>query len=91
MTDETPSMPDLPCIEFVELVTDYLEGALVSSHRALVESHLEVCSGCRTVLAQWREIIAINGRLGEEEVDDVDPVVRQELIAAFCHAYPPVP
>ena len=91
MTDETPSMPDLQCIDFVELVTDYLEGALASSHRALVESHLEVCPGCRTVLAQWREIIVINGRLGQEEVDDVDPAVRQELIAAFCRAYPPVP
>ena len=89
MADETPSLPDLPCIEFVELVTDYLEGALTPTRRALVESHLEICSGCRTVLAQWREVIVINGRLDEHDVDDVDPAVRQELVAVFCRAYPP--
>jgi anti-sigma factor RsiW len=91
MADDGLALPDLPCIEFVELVTDYLEGALSPSRRALVDHHLEICPGCTTVLAQWREVIALTGRLEEHEVDEIDPVVRQELVAAFCRTYPTSP
>jgi predicted anti-sigma-YlaC factor YlaD len=91
MTPGEPMAPDLPCIEFVDLVTDYLEGALEPRGRALVDDHLAGCTGCRTVLDQWREVITLTGRLAVDEVDGVDPVVRQELVAAFTRAYPPSP
>jgi anti-sigma factor RsiW len=86
--DPTSLVPDLPCIEFVELVTDFLEGALAPSRHEQVEGHLEICSGCRTVLAQWHEIIVLNGHLDEHDVDILDPVVRDALVAAFCRTYP---
>ena len=88
MSEITPIDRDLPCVEFVELVTDYLDGALDPDHRHLVDGHLEICSGCRTVLAQWREVIELTGRLDAHDVDEVDPVVREALVAAFCRAHP---
>ena len=42
----------LACAEIVELVTDYLEGALPPDARARVEEHLAGCDGCTEYLAQ---------------------------------------
>jgi anti-sigma factor RsiW len=81
MTD--PELPDLPCNQFVELVTDYLDGTLDAQLRARVDAHLEICPGCGRVLAQWREIIHLTGRLAETDVDEAAPDVRATLMAAF--------
>jgi anti-sigma factor RsiW len=87
MTDPTDfdpqPVPDLPCNVFVELVTDYLEGALDDADRAWVDAHLAICVGCQTVLAQWRTTIALTGRLREEQVDEVDPETRRALLETF--------
>jgi len=80
--------PDLPCNLFVELVTDYLEGALPLDQRALVDAHLTICVGCATVLDQWRTVISLAGRIAEDEVDRVDPVVRRSLVVAFSRLRP---
>ena len=45
---------DIACIELVELLTDYLEGALPADEVAAVDAHLETCSACRTYLARYR-------------------------------------
>jgi anti-sigma factor RsiW len=74
---------DLPCAEFVELVTAYLDGALPSPVVGRIEAHLALCDGCRTALAQWRTVIAAAGRLRESDVDTVDPVARERLMATF--------
>jgi anti-sigma factor RsiW len=39
---------DLRCRELVELVTDYLEGALAPAERARFEAHVADCPGCET-------------------------------------------
>jgi predicted anti-sigma-YlaC factor YlaD len=52
--DAMRTADDLACKEFVELVTEYLEGALAADVRARFEAHLEVCSGCRLYLGQMR-------------------------------------
>ena len=80
--------PDLPCNVFVELVTDYLDDALSLDQRALVEAHLAICVGCATVLDQWRTVIALTGRLADDELDRVDPVVRRSLLDAFSRLHP---
>lgn len=41
---------DLTCQELVELVTEYLEGALPPGKRVRFEQHLAVCLGCTTYL-----------------------------------------
>jgi anti-sigma factor RsiW len=84
MTDhDRPELPDLPCNEFVELVTDYLDGTLDAELVARIDQHLEICAGCRSVLAQWREIVRLAGRLAETDVEEVDAGVRTRLMAAF--------
>jgi anti-sigma factor RsiW len=58
---------DLPCRELVELVTDYLEGALAPAERARFEAHVAGCAGCETYLEQLRTTIAIARATGELE------------------------
>jgi anti-sigma factor (TIGR02949 family) len=45
---------EVACREFVELVTDYLEGALPEEVSAALEAHLAVCDGCTLYLGQMR-------------------------------------
>jgi anti-sigma factor RsiW len=71
---------DLTCQELVELVTDYLEGALAPAERTRFESHLAGCQGCRAYLAQARRTIDLSGRLEEE---DVPEETRERLLRAF--------
>jgi anti-sigma factor RsiW len=71
---------ELDCRELVELVTDYLEGALPPEERLRFELHLEVCEGCREYLRQLRATLRTAGRLTEGSL----PVgVRSRLLAAF--------
>jgi anti-sigma factor RsiW len=86
MSDRS-DLPDLPCNQFVELVTDYLDGTLDAELRARVDAHLEICSGCRSVLAQWREVIRLSGRLAETDIDEAAPDVRANLMSAFRHRH----
>ena len=71
---------DLSCRELVELVTDYLEGALDRRTRRRFEHHISGCPHCTEYLEQIRETIRLTGRLSEEELD---PRARDELLAAF--------
>ena len=71
---------DLTCAEVVELVTDYLEGALAAPERARFERHLAGCEGCTSYLDQMRHTIATTGRLG---ADDLPARLREDLLDAF--------
>ena len=47
----------LVCREFVELVTDYLEGALPDAERVRFEAHLAECDGCAGYLEDMRRLV----------------------------------
>ena len=47
----------LVCREFVELVTDYLDGALPDAERIRFEAHLAECDGCAGYLEDTRRLI----------------------------------
>ncbi len=64
----------------VQLVTAYLEDGLSPRDRRRFERHLRGCDGCTTYLEQMRETIRLAGGLRE---DDLQPRVRDELLAAF--------
>jgi anti-sigma factor RsiW len=49
---------EVTCQQFVELVTDYLEGALPPRSQTLVEEHLVMCDWCETYLDQIQATIA---------------------------------
>ncbi len=74
------SAEDLTCAELVELVSDYIEGALALDDRVRFEEHLTICSGCANYLDQMRTTIALSGRL---RVDALAPGVRADLVDAF--------
>jgi predicted anti-sigma-YlaC factor YlaD len=71
---------DLTCAELVELMTDYIEGALRPEMQACVEEHLSICEGCFKYLDQMRATIALTGRL---RIDDLSPELQVELVDAF--------
>jgi anti-sigma factor RsiW len=70
----------MPCREFVELVTEYLEGGLSARDRARFEAHIADCEYCETYLDQIRQTIEVLGRLPEESLSGT---VRDTLLAAF--------
>ena len=68
------------CRELVELVTDYLEGALDRETRTRFDEHLALCPGCETYLEQMAETAA---RLGEIPVETLSVATQAVLLEAF--------
>lgn len=77
MTDQ---IEQLSCQELVELVTDYLEGALPDEERVRLERHLETCDGCRDYVEQMRTTISLTG---EARPAALTPEVEEALLASF--------
>ena len=71
---------ELACIELVEVITDYLEGAMPARKRQLLEQHLTACDGCTAYVEQMRRTIETTGRLRAE---DVPPELEERLLVAF--------
>ena len=71
-----PHPANVPCQQVVEMVTDYLEGALSSTDHRRLEHHLAGCAHCTEYLAQIRETIRLAGRITPE---DLTPQMRTEL------------
>lgn len=74
------SRAELTCKEVVEIVTDYLEGALSTEERARFERHLAGCDGCGNYLQQMRETIRLTGMLTQEQIPSAQ---RERLREAF--------
>jgi anti-sigma factor RsiW len=71
------------CREFVEDVTDYLEGVLPDDVVARLEAHLANCPHCREYLHEMRRTIATTGALGADDVDAMPADLRERLLDAF--------
>lgn len=84
MTDEQyGAEPGQRCVDFVEMITAYLDRTLADDVRARVDEHLEQCAGCRAALTQWRTVAGLAGQLTAADVADIDPYVRDRLMATF--------
>ena len=70
----------IACRDLVELVTDYLEGALSPEQHARFENHIAGCDGCTAYLEQMRETIRLTGTLREQQIS---PEARAALLRAF--------
>lgn len=71
---------ELVCQQVVELVTDYLEGALSRSQRRRFEAHLRGCEHCSEYLDQMRATIRLTGRL---QAEDLSPEMQEEFAAIY--------
>lgn len=71
---------EMTCQEFVELVTDLIEGQLAEAARVEAELHVGECDGCATYLEQIRLTIAGLRALAESE--DF-PQTREQALVAF--------
>lgn len=70
------------CIELVELVTDYFEGALSEGDRRRFDEHLAACGPCTRYVEQLRIMIELTGRLDERDLGR-EPGLRDALLEAF--------
>jgi anti-sigma factor RsiW len=71
---------EIVCRELVELVTDYLEGALDEATRARVEAHLAICEHCTEYVEQMR---ITTRALRVTRTAELQPGRRDELLAMF--------
>jgi predicted anti-sigma-YlaC factor YlaD len=71
----------LACMEFVELVTDYLDDSLDHALSARIKDHLRLCEGCRNYLDVMQSTVATIGRI--RRTSEPSPRVRVALIATF--------
>ena len=71
---------ELVCQQAVELVTDYLEGALSRADRRRFEAHLAACPHCTEYLAQMRATIELTGGL---TADDLTPQMQDDFITLY--------
>ncbi|MGH3714224.1 MAG: anti-sigma factor family protein [Micromonosporaceae bacterium] len=80
---DKPEPTDQRCVDVVELLTAYLDGALTDDVKRQVDAHLEGCPGCRAALDQWRTVAGLAGKLSPEEIASLDPYVRDRLLATL--------
>jgi anti-sigma factor RsiW len=71
---------EIVCQQAVELVTDYLEGALSRADRRRFEAHLAGCPHCTEYLAQMRATIELTGGI---TADDLTEPMQDEFIELY--------
>ncbi len=72
--------PEIICQQWVEMVTDYLEGVLPDELQAAADRHLADCPHCREYLEQMRRTIEVSGHLREDDVPD-------DVVGALAQAF----
>jgi anti-sigma factor RsiW len=71
----------MTCREFVELVTEYLEGRLEQAEAERFKAHLDLCDGCQAYVEQMRITLRALGRIPEETIP---AEARAELLHVFA-------
>lgn len=68
------------CVQLVELVTDYFDGALSAADTVRFDQHINQCTACRNHLGQMRITVQLTGAL---IVDDISPEACESLLDAL--------
>ena len=74
------------CREFVELVTEHLEGTLPEEMERAISAHLELCQPCVEYLEQTRATVRL---LGSVPTTALPPVVRDRLLDVYTALHGP--
>ena len=69
------------CREFVEVLTDYLEGVIAAEERADIERHIVICRGCSNYVEQFRSTIDLLGRIAA--VDEPEQAQASAALSIF--------
>jgi anti-sigma factor RsiW len=76
----------------VEVVTDWMEGALDDEQRAAIEEHLAICPDCIAYVDQLRITTALAARLADTDAAEPAPdAIKTRLLAAFRFSRPADP
>jgi predicted anti-sigma-YlaC factor YlaD len=75
------------CLEMVEVVTEWTEGALGDDERAAIEEHLAICPDCIAYVDQLRTTTVLAARLAEP-AEPAPDAMRARLLAAFRSSRP---
>jgi predicted anti-sigma-YlaC factor YlaD len=81
MPERHDHVDEVTCHEFVEVVTDYLEGALPEEHADLVEEHLVLCVSCKAYLDQLEATVRALPDAARDE--PVPEATHEALLSAF--------
>jgi predicted anti-sigma-YlaC factor YlaD len=76
----------IACQEFVELVTEHLEGTLAEEFERSIAAHLELCEPCRLYLEQMRSTAAALRTL---PTPALPPPARERLLEVFTTLHQP--
>jgi anti-sigma factor RsiW len=82
------TQPGLPCVEVVELVSDYLDDKLDPELRGRVEEHLALCPHCQVYVEQVRETVRALGRLPADGLPENAVAELETAFAAFVRRGP---
>src|SRR6266566_10019341 len=80
MTDSSHIEHMYACREVVELVSEYLEGAMTPEQMTRFELHLNLCDGCSSFLEQIRTTAELVRSVSVEEIPEE---MKTKLLAAF--------
>ena len=80
MVKKNSNQDVLTCQEVVELVTDYLENALLPRTQTLFEKHVAGCPGCTNYVQQVQKTIEMLRILTQEPIF---PETKEELLEIF--------
>ena len=87
---ELPSGPSdhtalvIACREFVELVTEHLEGTLPDEVERAVRTHLELCGPCVEYLEQTRTTVRL---LGTVPAATLPPAAKHRLLDVYTQLH----
>jgi predicted anti-sigma-YlaC factor YlaD len=81
MAEHRHDHEEIICREFVEVVTDYVEGVLPEDQVELIEEHLVMCDWCKTYLDQLDAVVAALPAIATPE--PVPAATRDALVTMF--------
>jgi anti-sigma factor RsiW len=87
MSDNEGFTVDIRCSDAVELVTDYLDGALSRDDLARFESHLATCEGCTLFVDQVKMTIKLSSAVSKQELELL-PGNFEELLRLLARGMP---
>lgn len=71
------------CRETIDLLSEYLDGALPWRRRALVWIHLRLCRDCRNYVASFRRTLVLARATARDVASDPPPAIPDELVQAI--------